>query len=489
MMQLSRSRPESVPLSKDGVIPAGLSAMRASARRNGVARTLTAMHDRHAPRRHNRWRWISLLLAAALLMPAVGVPAPVTPVSANDLTDAVQQQMALDKLIAAQKKQLAAIAVQQASLKTQMATTQGNLDQINQNLDDLQGEIGTLQFQVDAVQLSYSDLVSQETQLQSELDGLAAKAKAKQDELNQRQQILAGRIVAAYETDQTPLLSQLLTSGSITDVLSDVSYYMELGAQDKALAEQIREDQRNLIQMEQNVEIARISVDQLAGQVALQKADLDGQMKLLSTARAKLDSLQRQIAVEMAKQQAADAKLAKNKASLAATIKSNGVAENQLALKIDKLAAQLGGSGRIPSAYSGTFQWPMGGKISQNFGCTGWFSEPRVGNCAHFHQGIDIVAPCLTPVHAAGSGVIVFVGYNPYDPPPRAWLVIIAHSTSMVTWYAHMTGKAPAGIYVGAQVAAGQVIGTENTTGHSTGCHLHWAVRVNGVFMNPRLFV
>jgi murein DD-endopeptidase MepM/ murein hydrolase activator NlpD len=59
----------------------------------------------------------------------------------------------------------------------------------------------------------------------------------------------------------------------------------------------------------------------------------------------------------------------------------------------------------------------------------------------------------------------------------------------MVTWYAHMTGAAPPGIYVGAQVAAGQLVGTENTTGHSTGCHLHWAVRVNGVFMNPRMFV
>jgi murein DD-endopeptidase MepM/ murein hydrolase activator NlpD len=85
--------------------------------------------------------------------------------------------------------------------------------------------------------------------------------------------------------------------------------------------------------------------------------------------------------------------------------------------------------------------------------------------------------------------VVVFVGYNPYDAPPRAWLVIIAHSTSMVTWYAHMTGKAPPGIVVGAAVAAGQLVGTENTTGHSTGCHLHWAVRVNGNFLNPRLFL
>lgn len=450
---------------------------------------MTAMHDRHSSRRHSPRRWLQLLLAAALLMPVVSVRAPVAPVRANDLSDAVQQQMALDKLIAAQKKQLATIAAQEAQIKAQMAKTQGNLDQINQSVDELQGEIASLQFDVDQIQLSYDSLVRQEDELKAQVDDLGAQSTAKQAELDQRQQILAARLVAAYKTDQTPLLTQLLTSGSITDVLSDVSYYMELGAQDQALAEQIQEDRRNLARMKQNVETARISVDQLAAQVQFQKMDLDAQMKQLTTAKSKLTSLQRQIATELAKQNTADTKLAKNKAALAAAIKANGDASARLAKKIDQLAAQYGGSGRIPSAYSGVLQWPMGGKISQQYGCTGWFSEPRVGNCAHFHQGIDIVAPCLTPVHASGSGVIVFVGYNPYDPPPRAWLVIIAHSTNMVTWYAHMTGKAPPGIHVGAQVAAGQVIGTENTTGHSTGCHLHWAVRVNGQFMNPRLFV
>jgi murein DD-endopeptidase MepM/ murein hydrolase activator NlpD len=450
---------------------------------------MTATHDRHSSSRHSRWRWVQFLLAAALLMPVVSVGAPATPVRADDLTDAVQQQMALDKLIAAQKKQLTTIAAQQAQLTTQMATTQTNLDQVNQNMDELQGEITGLQGQVDAIAVSYSDLVSQESQLQSQLDGLEAQEQAKQAELTERQQILADRLVAAYKTEQTPLLTQLLTSGSLTDALSDVSYYMDLGAQDKALAEQIQEDETNLEQMKQNVEASRASVAVLASQVGLQKQDLDGQMGQLTTAKAKLTSLQNKIAVEMAKQASANAKLAKNKVALAAAIKSNGVDSAKLAQKIDKLAAEYGGKGRIPSKYSGTLQWPMGGRISQEFGCTGWPTEPRVGNCAHFHQGIDIVAPCLTPVHAAGSGVVVFVGYNPYDSPPRAWLVIIAHSTSLVTWYAHMTGKAPAGVYVGAQVSAGQVIGTENTTGHSSGCHLHWAVLVNGVFMNPRLFV
>ena len=450
---------------------------------------MTAMPDRHLSTRHRSWRWVQLLLAVTLLMPVISVSAPPAPARANDLTDAVQQQMALDKLIAAQKKQLAAIATQQAQLTTQMATAQSNLDQVSQNVDVLQGEIDGLQGSVDAVSVSYYGLVTQEGALQAQLDDLQAQEAAKQIELTQRQKILAARLIAAYKTDQTPLMSQLLTSGSLTEALSDVSYYMDLGAQDVALAQQIQQEAASLDQMKQNVAASRLSVAELASQVGLQKQDLDGQMAQLNTAKAKLASLENKIAQQMAQQAAANAKLAKNKVALAAAIKSNGQASSDLAKKINKLAAELGGKGRIPSKYSGTLQWPMGGKISQEFGCTGWPSEPRVGNCAHFHQGIDIVAPCLTPVHAAGSGVIVFVGYNPYDSPPKAWLVIIAHSTSLVTWYAHMTGKAMAGVYVGAQVSAGQEIGTENTTGHSTGCHLHWAVLVNGAFMNPRLFL
>ena len=450
------------------------------------------MHNRHSPRRHNRWRWVRIILAVALLMPVVASQTPVAPaipVRADHLSDAVAQRQKLDKLVAVQKDQLVALAAQQAALQTKMASTQENLEGISQSMDDLQGEMTTLQTQVDQVHASYDSLVAQQQQLQAQLDDLVAQGQAKQDQLIERQNILAGRLVAAYEIAQTPLLTQVLTAHSLTDVLSDVSYYMDLGAQDKALADQIQVDQGVLIQMQLNVESARQSVDQLASQVASQKAELDGQMNQMNAAKAKLASLQRQVAAELAQQKAADNKLAKNKAALAATITANGQAMDALGKKIDKLAATQGVKGRIPSKFSGTLQWPMGGSVSQNFGCTGWPSEPRVGNCAHFHQGIDIVAPCLTPVHAAGAGVIVFIGYNPYDPPPQAWLVIIAHSTSMVTWYAHMTGKAPPGIVVGAEVSAGEVIGTENTTGHSSGCHLHWAVRVNGVFMNPRLFV
>ncbi|MEA2631466.1 MAG: hypothetical protein QOE66_1685, partial [Chloroflexota bacterium] len=167
----------------------------------------------------------------------------------------------------------------------------------------------------------------------------------------------------------------------------------------------------------------------------------------------------------------------------------SAAAQAKLKRLIADLIAKQMQSGNIPSAYNGTLQWPMPGVVTQPFGCTGFVWEPPYGSCAHFHQGIDIVAPFGTPVHAAADGTIVYIGWNYADGPDPAWIVIIAHSQSLQTWYAHMSPQYPGGITAGSTVSAGQVIGYEASTGHSTGAHLHWAVMLNGTFVNPRLFL
>ena len=451
---------------------------------------MTASHDRRAHRRHPRLLpFLRILLAAIVLVPVFTVASPVAPARADALSDAIAEQKRLAKLIADQNAQLAKLGKQQTSLKSQIATTQQNLSGVRVSLDEAQSQVTALQGELNGVTARYSRLVAKQFVLKTEIAQLTVQQDAKQRELQVRQEILAVRLRDAYVTDQTPLLQQLLTARSLTEALSDVSYYGDLAEADNAVADKIRQDQEILANLRQTVDDANSANKQITDQVGGQKKELDDQNAQLLKAQSDLASLRKQLEKQLAQQGAADAKLANNKAALDATIRSNGQALEDLANKIDSIVAQQGVSGRIPSKYSGQLHWPIGGVITQEFGCTGVASEPRVGSCSHFHQGIDVAAPCLTPVYAAGAGVVVFVGYNPYDAPPRAWLVIIAHSTSMVTWYAHMTGRAPPGIYVGAQVASGHLVGTENTTGHSSGCHLHWGVRVNGQFMNPRLFL
>jgi murein DD-endopeptidase MepM/ murein hydrolase activator NlpD len=303
----------------------------------------------------------------------------------------------------------------------------------------------------------------------------------------QRKELLAERIRAAYATGNTSLLETILTSNTFNDALSEVGYFLDVGEQDQALAGQITQDVRDVAALHQVVLGVRASTDELRGLVADQKKELDGQLAELRAAQAKLRTLQRQAATAVAQEKAEYERLASNKAALAAAIKRSTAARAALAKRIDKLREAQKNAGRIPSVYNGTLSWPMGGNVTQEFGCTGFVYEPAVGSCAHFHQGIDMVAPYGTPIRASAPGTVLYIGWNYADGYDPAWIVIIAHSSNLETWYAHMQPNYP--VQAGQSVRAGQVVGFEGSTGHSTGAHLHWAVRLNGAFVNPRLFV
>ena len=267
-----------------------------------------------------------------------------------------------------------------------------------------------------------------------------------------------------------------------------MSYYIDVGEQDKALAQQIAHDQETLATLHQIVADTRNRTNELRQATAAQKRALDGSLADLKDARASLKDLEQKTATALAHQKASFAAVAKNKAAAAAALAKAAAAQKRLQNKIATLLRQSR-YGRIPSRYNGSLSWPMGGSVTQNFGCTGFAWEPRVGNCRHFHQGIDVVAATGTPVRASGDGTVVYIGWNYADGYDPAWIVVIAHSQSLQTWYAHMSPSHPNGIRSGSHVIRGQIIGYEGNTGHSTGAHLHWAVYFAGHFSNPRLFL
>ena len=137
-----------------------------------------------------------------------------------------------------------------------------------------------------------------------------------------------------------------------------------------------------------------------------------------------------------------------------------------------------------------TWVWPTTGRITQGYGCTGFSWEPAYGSCRHFHKGIDIANAAGTRIRAASSGVVTFVGYNPYDPAgDRAWIVTIKHDNGVTAWYAHMQPKYVAGARKGDRVGPGQLIGYMGATGRATGVHLHFGLMRNGAPVNPMNFL
>ncbi|MUG91753.1 peptidoglycan DD-metalloendopeptidase family protein [Scytonema sp. UIC 10036] len=100
-----------------------------------------------------------------------------------------------------------------------------------------------------------------------------------------------------------------------------------------------------------------------------------------------------------------------------------------------------------------------------------------------FHEGIDFGAPMGTPIYAADSGRVVRVGDRGEG---YGNAVVIQHQGNISTLYAHASK-----LYVveGQQVVRGQAIAAVGSTGFSTGPHLHFEVRVNGVERNPRPYL
>jgi len=118
----------------------------------------------------------------------------------------------------------------------------------------------------------------------------------------------------------------------------------------------------------------------------------------------------------------------------------------------------------------------------------GWFSsnfgyrvDPFSGTQT-FHEGIDFPADSGTPIIAAASGKVIEAGYQ----QQYGNIVVIDHGNGLVSRYAHATEMF---VHEGDLVVRGQRLATVGSTGRSTGPHLHFEVRLNGVPQNPARFL
>ncbi len=126
----------------------------------------------------------------------------------------------------------------------------------------------------------------------------------------------------------------------------------------------------------------------------------------------------------------------------------------------------------ISTVEVGKMLWPVGGN-------GGLISELPYGYGGYpGHQGLDIAASYGTPIYAADNGVVTLARwYSDYGN-----CVMIEHDNGIVTVYAHASYIH---VYEGQRVTQGEAIADVGSTGRSTGNHLHFEVRINGVCMNP----
>jgi murein DD-endopeptidase MepM/ murein hydrolase activator NlpD len=127
----------------------------------------------------------------------------------------------------------------------------------------------------------------------------------------------------------------------------------------------------------------------------------------------------------------------------------------------------------ISKGWGGT---PVRGRVSSPFG---WRSDPFTG-ARKMHYGIDVAAPAGTPCKSMGPGKIIY----------RGWIqggggntIKIQHKNGYVTTYCHLKSF---NVKLGQQVGQNSVVAFVNSTGSSTGNHLHFEIRKGGRALNPK---
>jgi murein DD-endopeptidase MepM/ murein hydrolase activator NlpD len=408
-----------------------------------------------------------------------------------------------------------------AAIERELADQRARLDELqttsfilSRQLDEAEAELANVTAQYEhvvsllkQVRGNVREITDRLRELRAEIDAMDARLQAVSEdialqtvELIAREALLEDHLRAAYEQSQTSLLEIILSSDSLDEATNQVGYLLNVSDQDKALAEEIRVIREELVFKKETLR---------AGRVALHEARVTAsdQQQLLVERREQLERLEKQTAKlkaaaarERAEQEAAlnaalEAKgnvkqqIAANEAAFrqANALVSRLVAEQEALERARRLAEEAARNQANKISRYG-YRWPeVGARITQEWGPTNFAMEPSYTYHGvyypHFHGGIDMAGGCGTSILASKAGVVVASGRPlwPYDP---GYGVVIDHGGGIQTWYWHITTNVV--VSPGQVVNTGQVIGYEGTTGFSTGCHLHFATNVNGVWENPR---
>lgn len=161
-----------------------------------------------------------------------------------------------------------------------------------------------------------------------------------------------------------------------------------------------------------------------------------------------------------------------------------------LAAKLDKLSAEATRQEQSLQELQAYFQdqksmlasvpsvWPTRGWVTSDFGSRlDPYTSERV-----MHAGLDIAGPHGKEVVAPSDGTVVFAGLE----GGYGNVLVIDHGYGIKTRYGHL---ASIKVKAGERVKRGDIIAAMGNTGRSTGPHLHYEVRVNGIAQNPRKFI
>lgn len=356
--------------------------------------------------------------------------------------------------------------VSNKTLLEQSNEVRQKLEESSTRLEYVQSELSTSLQQIQELgdkiteyENQYNDLKNQVAEMEANIATIDADINKVQAEYDRKENLLKKRMVALYKAGDATYLDVLLSSSSIVDFLS--KYYM---------LEKIIDYDTDLMK---ELEVEKNSIENKKQEQEKKKVDL-------KVAKAKAGQMQILMENNKMLQENYSAKLTTEEATLNEQILQYKQEQEEIERQIQ---AAINWSGDLAIQYKGGVMiWPVG--------VNGTYITSPFGNRLHpiqgvykYHSGIDIGnAGYGAPVLAAADGVVTYAGVmSGYGN-----CVMINHGSGIVTLYGH--GQT---IYatLGQTVKQGDVIMAVGSTGNSTGPHLHFEVRKDGVATSPIPFL
>lgn len=295
---------------------------------------------------------------------------------------------------------------------------------------------------------------------QEELASLEKRLEKLTYDFQELQNATNKRIVQIFKTKRKSYVEFLLSSNNVNNFLDRLYFENIVMKQDKENIRQMQQQTRKIVEVKRQIEMQK---RYLASSIK----SIDREQKNIQDAISQNEKMIYKLKTDRATWEKAERDLARQSRAIADMINKETVRSEKSQQKI---------------TVSGGFIRPVGGPVTSPYG---WRIHP-IFKRKIYHSGVDLGMPMNSPVKAANSGKVIFVGwYGGYGK-----VVIIDHGringVPTTTLYAHLNSYR---VGVGAKVAKGQVIANVGTTGYSTGPHLHFEVRQNGQPTNPFNFI
>jgi murein DD-endopeptidase MepM/ murein hydrolase activator NlpD len=387
---------------------------------------------------------LGLVLALALAASAAG----------QDIED---RKATIDARIAALEAEIAAANETEGVLTSQLGSVVEELRAAESAVDEAQGSLDRLEVQL-AEERERLDRLTARLQEQTR------RLEILQAEYRRAVEILESRVRAIYIEQQPDVLSILVAAESFGDMIDGYEFVNRIGLQDQKIARQVDAAKANAAAKRR----ATAHTRRLA---AATVSVITARTEEARDVRDELVSSRDTLAAARRLKRSALTSTRETREEYLGEVQALAAQSEELAAAIRNAQAGAGSTGTGAPSAAG-FIWPVNGPVTSGYAMR-W---------GRLHQGIDIAAGSGTPIWAAASGTVIYAGWlGGYGN-----LVVLDHGNGLATAYAHASANL---VSVGQSVAQGETISLVGSTGHSTGPHLHFEVRVNGVAVDPLLYL